>query len=69
MTHHKCLLRIVSETLGDEVVWNVIVSKVELLAIDKSNAQQLANGIAKLIGKHAINGAKVVSTERECNDQ
>jgi hypothetical protein len=56
----ECLLRIVSETLGGEVVWNVVVSKVELLAIDKGNAEQLANGIAKLICRHTISDAGVV---------
>jgi hypothetical protein len=72
MTDHECLLRIVSETLGGEVVWNVVVSKVErveLLAIDKGNAEQLAHGIAKLIDRHAISGAKVVWARRECNDE
>jgi hypothetical protein len=57
MTDHKHLLRIVSDTLGDEVVWNVVVSKFELLAIDKGNAKQLANAIAKLIDKHTISNA------------
>jgi hypothetical protein len=60
MIDRKCLLRIASETFGDEVVWNVVVSKVELLAIDKGNAEQLANGIAKLICGHTISDAKVV---------
>jgi hypothetical protein len=54
MTDHKLLLRIVSETFGEDVVCNVVVSKVELLA------EQLANCIAKLIRRHTISDAKVV---------
>jgi hypothetical protein len=49
-----------TETFGDEVVWNVVVSKIELLAIDRDNAEQLATGIAKLIDRHTISDAKVV---------
>jgi len=61
MTDRKYVLRIVSDTLTDgSKVWNVMVGQFELLAVDKENAMQLAESIARLIDRHTISEAKVV---------
>lgn len=57
-------LRICFDELSDGFrMWNVIVEPPALLAIDRDHAEQLANGIARLIDRHTIGNAKVVWDE------